>query len=272
MSSGELNFKTFRIASGAAIPLLAAAGATYMYSWGTQDVSGNGVWIFSGAGALTLLSISWQANAKVREHLRGLTIEDAKKKLSIKFTDELRPLAVAVAEVSRLPANERKHAVKQAAQVAVTALRAIADDRVHRSRANVFGLNPDIQQMEAIASVGRGQKPKPFVAGNPRGDAAFSFLESTKPILYTDLTVKRPQGFKLADHDYRTFISVPIWTDGGVYGMVTIDAPEAGSLSGADLALTALIAEMMAAAFEASQDQNLPVPSESPESPSTLNP
>lgn len=249
-----------RIGTDTAVPLLSAAGATYMYSWGGRDISGNGFWIFAGAIFLTLLSIGWQVKVKMREHARGLTIEEAKKKVSISFTDELRPLAVAIADVSRKASSDRTYATKQAAQVAATALRALVDDHAHRSRAIVFSLNADKQQMESIANVGRGKKPKPFVVGDPRGDAALRFIQETKPVLYEDLSKKIPQGFKLSDHDYRTFVSVPIWTDTGVYGMVSIDTPEAGSLTDKDLALTALIAEMMAAAFEASQDGYIPAP------------
>ena len=55
-------------------------------------------------------------------------------------------------------------------------------------------------------------------------------------------------------------LPLSVWTESGVYGMVTLDAPEPKSLDAGDVALTELVAEFMSAAFEAAQDQDAPPP------------
>jgi hypothetical protein len=108
--------------------------------------------------------------------------------------------------------------------------------------------------MEPIAYLGRNTEPRPFVAGTDRGDGALAFVETRKGVLYKDLTRKRPPGYKATLKDYRTSLAVPIWTASGIYGMITVDSPIAGSLTPADLAIAAVVAEIVAVAFEIVQD------------------
>jgi hypothetical protein len=115
--------------------------------------------------------------------------------------------------------------------------------------------------MKPIAHIGRGERPGPFIAGTVRGDAALNFLDGHRAKFYEDLTTSgKPDGYDGTMNDYNTFVAVPVWTETGVYGMVTLDAPSALSLDSGDVALTELVAEFMAAAFEVAQDQDAPSP------------
>ena len=71
---------------------------------------------------------------------------------------------------------------------------------------------------------------------------------------------ENPGGYDGTMSDYKTLVSVPIWTETGAYGMVTLDAPASKSLDAGDVALTEIIAEFMSAAFEVAQDQDSPSP------------
>jgi len=66
--------------------------------------------------------------------------------------------------------------------------------------------------------------------------------------------------------DYETFISVPIWTEGSVYGMVSVDAPLKNSLSIGDQYLVELVADHLATAF-AVANMEPPPPSPTSEAP-----
>jgi hypothetical protein len=141
-------------------------------------------------------------------------------------------------------------------------LRSIVSEHVGRPRAVVYLLNVDANplQMESIGHHGRGARPRPFIEGTPRGDAALAFLEERSTAFYRNLNGrKKPAGYDGTMAGYRTFIAAPIYTpSAGVYGMVTLDAPEPNSLTLGDVALTELIADLMSIPFEVAQDEDAP--------------
>ena len=106
----------------------------------------------------------------------------------------------------------------------------------------VYLLNADngTVSMDSIGHSGRGERPRTFEAGTPRGDAALDFISAKQKSFYPDLTKKKPAGYDGTMSGYETYISVPIWTDTGVYGMVTLDAPKADSFDEGDVALNSL--------------------------------
>lgn len=111
--------------------------------------------------------------------------------------------------------------------------------------------------MDSIAHGGRGERPRPFVAGTPRGDAALSFIDKKAVGFFPDLRKNRPTGYDGTMSGYCTYIAAPIWTESGSYGMVTLDAPKADSFDDGDVALVELTAEMMSIAFEIGQDDDV---------------
>jgi hypothetical protein len=189
-------------------------------------------------------------------------VEAAQLLQLIRLHDELIPVAATTADMARHPLEERGPYLSGIAQVAATALSALVATHVDRPRAAIFSLDPDATPiiMKSIGHKGRGRHPRPFKAGTARGDAAIEFAFATEPQSYHDLTKKKPAGYVGSMSDYKTFIAVPIWTESGSYGMVTLDAPEPDSFNDGDLALTKLVAEIMSIAFEVGQDQNFPEP------------
>ncbi len=120
---------------------------------------------------------------------------------------------------------------------------------------NVFTVTTEPTRMEWMAHLGRGTKPKPFLEGTARGDAAFRFLEAHTTAFYPDLGLDKPDGYQGSMSDYKTFISVPFWADMDVYGMVTIDAPTANTLTKGHQYLVEYAAELLAAAFAVANNE-----------------
>lgn len=183
----------------------------------------------------------------------------AKRNQLVKLRDELMPFASTTADMARQPHALRQAYLKSAAQAAATSLRSIVADHVSRPRAVVYLLNADNDpiSMDSIAHGGRGERPRPFVAGTARGDAAISFIDKKVVGFYPDLRKTRPAGYDGTMSGYNTYIAVPIWTESGSYGMVTLDAPKPNSFDDGDVALVELTAEMMSIPFEIGQDDDV---------------
>ncbi|MDL5352171.1 GAF domain-containing protein [Microbacterium sp. zg-YB36] len=251
----------------AALPILGSFAAAQFLSWGLRDKTGISGWLFLASGTCLLVAVGITIAGKIVEYRRGVTADRAKRGLLVKLRDEYMKWASTTAEMARQVHERRSAYLAQVADSAATSLRSVVADHVSRPRAVVYLLNPDDQpyRMEPIGRSGRGEKPKPFIAGTPRGDAALEFIEKRTTAHYSDLDNRknpRPDGYDGTMAGYKTFVAAPIWTETGVYGMVTLDAPRAKSFDDGDVALVELTAEMMAIAFEIGQDDNAPDPKE----------
>ena len=204
---------------------------------------------------LFLVALTCVVTRVVLDFRRTEGQSEVRARLYTAIGDELVPLTVQLETIATLPGAERPAALAQAATAACSAMRQLTE--ADRARVVVYALRAEPQQMEQIAFLGRETEPGPFVAGTERGDAALAFLEGRKGKLYKDLSRKRPPGYKATMKDYRTFLAVPIWTASGVYGMLSVDAPAAGTLTPADLAIATVVAETMALAFEIVLNENV---------------
>ncbi|MBD8219257.1 GAF domain-containing protein [Microbacterium sp. CFBP 13617] len=241
----------------AAVPVVGSFVGAQLIAWALRDTTGIHGLLWAGGLACVAAAVGVTIAVKVIEHRRGTSIEKAKRNQLVKLRDELMPFASTAADMARQPHSVRAAYLKNAAQAAATALRSIVGDRgAARPRAVVYLLNADNNpvSMDSIAHGGRGERPGPFIAGTARGDAALSFIDKKAVAFYPDLPKKRPSGYDGTMSGYDTFIAAPIWTDTGVYGMVTLDAPKAHSFDDGDVALVELIAEMMSIPFEVGQD------------------
>jgi hypothetical protein len=243
----------------AVVPVVGSFAGAQLIAWALRDTTGVQGWLWAGGVASVIAAVGVTVATKVVEHRRGPSIEKAKRNQLVRLKDELMPFASTTADMARQPHNVRAVYLKNAANTAATALRSIVGDHVTRPRAVVYLLNADNDpvSMDSIAHGGRGERPGPFIAGTARGDAALSFIDKKAVGFYPDLPRKRPSGYDGTMSGYETFISVPIWTDTGVYGMVTLDAPKAYSFNDGDVALIELVAEMLSIPFEVGQDGNV---------------
>lgn len=212
------------------------------------------LWLYAASAALLIVAVTFQVVAKVRELRRARTVDQALERLRGRLRDELLPFASTLAEMPQVPLAARSAYLKPVATQAVIALRELTEVHVPRVRANIYLLDAAEQSMESLAHSGRGDRPKPFVAGTARGVNALEFVAGTATAYYPDLRQQRPSGYDGSMSGYQSFIAVPIWTESGHYGMVTVDAPIPGSLTVGDVSLAELVAELMSIPFEIAQD------------------
>jgi GAF domain-containing protein len=242
------------------VPLVGGAVAAQLFSLALKADGAAQVWLFIAAVAAFLAAVVVTVATKVLEARRGVSVAAAKRRQLIDFRDQLMPIASTTADMALQPAGDRIAYLKTVAKVAAGALSTLVSAHVDRPRAVVYLLNVDAEPvaMESVGHAGRGERPRPFEAGTARGDSALEFLASRRTAFYPDLSRNRPPGYDGTMAGYRTFIAVPIWTDNGVYGMVTLDAPAAASFDEGDVALAELTAELMSIPFEIGQDIDRP--------------
>ncbi|MEF2977616.1 GAF domain-containing protein [Subtercola sp. YIM 133946] len=254
-SSKRSPASTTSVVLSAAGPLVAAAIGAPLISLALGR--GPFWWLLVPGALLVLVSIASQVNRTVRDSRRTRSLEDERSELRRKLRDALRPIPELIAQMPPLSYAARAERLQGIAQASATALYMLVSPHTDDVRANVYTLESEpVDQMVWLAHVGRGQTPGPFVAGTPRGDAALAFIQQLQPEFYDDLSKQTPPGYGGTMSDYETYIAVPIWTDQSLYGMVTIDAPLAGSLTVGDQYMVELVAELMAAAFEVANGED----------------
>jgi len=147
-----------------------------------------------------------------------------------------------------LTRGKREARLREVAQQAVSALCLLLKD-VDRLRAVVYSVDNSGTSMSCLAYHGRGATPRGFDAGTPRGDSALDLVRSAGYVFAEDLTKARPASYGGAVSDYRTFISAAISNGPNAYGMVTVDAPNAGDLVDTDAQIVLLMADLLSIAF-----------------------
>lgn len=203
------------------------------------------------AAAVALITaIVLQVRRAMAESRRTASVEQAGEHLRKSLRDTLVPLAGHIAEIPALMPSQRLTHMRLPAKAATVALFALVSERSPGVRATVYDLDVELQQMTWMAYTGRGEKPGNFTAGTKKGDAALSFVRGGRPVIYENLDSESPEWYDPERTSYKTFASCPIWTNQGAYGMVTIDAPEANSLTEGDKYLVEVVAEIMSMAFE----------------------
>lgn len=249
------------IITSAGVPIAGGFAASQFLAWGLREPAGTWqVFLFIFAGVSLAAAIAVTVITKVAEHRRSATIATAQRDQLIALRDKLMPLAATTADMALQPQQDRGPYLRTVAAVAASALSTLVADHVDRARAVVYQLNVDREpvRLESIGHSGRGDRPRPFEEGTARGDGALDFIAKRQTAHYPDLAKEKPQGYEGSMSGYRTFISVPIWTEEGVYGMVTLDAAKATSFDEGDVALTELVAEIMSIPFEVGQDDDSP--------------
>jgi transcriptional regulator with GAF, ATPase, and Fis domain len=209
---------------------------------------GGAVWIAVGAvlllvNGLALWGLKWWT-----EQNRESEVAEGQR-LRVAMKDALQPLAALIGAMPYQTNSDRQAQLRQAATQTVSALVVLMPD-VDRLRAVVFALAADDQSMYPMAYFGRGTAPSPFEAGTVRGDRALTLVEQRGDALFVeDLDKERPEEWEGSGSDYKTFISAAISNGEFAYGMLTVDAPLAGSLGSSDADTVMLLADLLAIAF-----------------------
>lgn len=224
-----------------------------------QELNDGGDWSFvGGAGVCVLVSgllqmlSGWAAGRASEMDL--LEVD----RLRVTLKDALQPVAEMIADMELLSRRpERVAMLRNVATQAVGALNLIFAD-IERTRATVYRLTAQ-GDMECMSYLGRGEgvQPQPFRRQTARGEQALAIVRAGQDVLITDIDdVETASDGRVVSPDYRgsrsgykTFISCSITNKDKPYGMVTLDAPDAGDLSDTDKQLVGLMADLLAIAF-----------------------
>jgi GAF domain-containing protein len=124
---------------------------------------------------------------------------------------------------------EAKGAAKQAV---VNSVVQFAD--VPRARSCYFDYEHSSQEKKLIcrAYAGRDARPRPeFSSADPDHIEIFKLLEDRRPERNENITLESSLRFSLdRDHNYQTYISVPVATSAEIFGLLTLDALHPGEL------------------------------------------
>jgi hypothetical protein len=227
--------------------IMAAAGPTLIGFTGAVGPFW-AVMLFGGI-ALLLGAIAVQIAQVYKESKRTKTLDEERATLRREIRDALKPIPELIAQLPALGYGDRALRLQGIAQACAAALYMLVSPTATEVRAVVYTLAENPDRMVWLAHVGRGETPRPFTSGTPRGDAALDFITTLRPAFYPDLSRIRPPGYEGTMSGYETFISVPIWSDESVYGMVTIDSPLRRCLTIGDQYLVELVADLLATAF-----------------------
>lgn len=227
--------------------VLAVVG-TFLLTVG-QELKTNRDWGFAIGGAVLVLLgglVQWLMTWAERAQRVDESLEAERLRVAMK--DALQPVAELIADMPALSPVKRQERLGQVAQQSVGAIRLLLDG-VDRLRAVVYALEDPPTRMRCLAYYGRGSRPGDFLAATERGDSALSLVSQGKDLFVNDLSANRPAEYGGSASDYQTFISASITTGSDAFGMVTVDAPEAGALVDTDRQIVLLVADLLAIAF-----------------------
>jgi hypothetical protein len=164
--------------------------------------------------------------------------------------DAFAEIASAAADMADMSKRERARAFERLVKQSVDAIAYLLHGDIPGVRAVVYQVDSAGTLLEPVdkASNGYRQPPSPFVAGTVRGDTAFEILRSGRSLFVDDITTA-PGDWAESGNGYNTFITTPIVTPTGAFGLVTVDAPLTDTLTEEDENDLRLIAGILAVVF-----------------------
>lgn len=205
-----------------------------------------------------------EARAEAAEEER----DSARREMLIFVTDAVRPfLTEVVSQVD--PAGTVPPGTASAegvSTVLAASAKLCADGETSNSRTRAcwyrLGQRGDgTRAFEPTKHFGRGNKPRTaFDLSQPRGRALLDLVRDDRCELWQDLAVEKPQNWQpgATEADYVTFMVVPVRTLASQFGVLMVDATEAGLLTEADVEAVHTLANVFALAL--SQDSAAPAP------------
>ncbi|MFJ8896789.1 GAF domain-containing protein [Leifsonia sp. NPDC102414] len=190
----------------------------------------------------------------IRDYRWGLSLEKARYDTVKELHNRLGPALDLMTELAMIDPSDtggRKATLRAIADQCCAAL-VLMTPKSADVRAVVFAIAPDPDQLQPIGRFGRRDEPRTFLLDTPAGQEILEYLTADPQIgaeLYPDIQKDAPTGYEGQRDRYRTFIRVPIWGNGTVFGMVTVDAPRKKSLLDDDKLLAELVASQLATAF-----------------------
>ncbi|QBS44901.1 hypothetical protein DMB37_37305 [Nocardia sp. CS682] len=206
-----------------------------------------GDWAWISGGVAQLLVVG--ALEFVEKRRRDREHHEADR-LRVAMKDALQPLTQRIASMPGMNKQQRGSQLTCVAEQATAAIKQLLAN-VDRLRVVVYEVVDDSSGlMKMMSYSGRGgPPPAPFVPGTLRGDLAIKMVREHGTKVTPDVDREPPQNYDGSKKGYETFISTSISDGVDAYGMLTVDAPNAGDLVDTDKQIVMLVADLLAIAF-----------------------
>jgi len=176
------------------------------------------------------------------------------RQMFVGVSDVLRPLAVLLLDVVDMSCSvaDRRNAMGKLRLGCVVAVAELSAPQ--RARSCLFEFGDDCKTL--VPKEHHGRSDVPTSRFNLGADTPYveivTMLNTHKAVLYDDVDEQPPQGWdRTHTHGYRCFVRAPIRSKRHIYGMLTVDAPEPGTLGETDAELLSTVATILAAGYAA---------------------
>ena len=219
------------------VGILNLAGGVLLATLGNLDTTPQKARLALGVIVL-LVALAIAIASEVWRKALDSAQKDEVTQFTVAVTDVFTPMGDVIGRMTQKPSKQRQEALAGLrADVANSVLHLFRD--VDRMRAVVYALSDDGKTMTPVQRAGRKDKPRSFEAGDKgRGDRAFAVLRTGDPIFESNYAVEQ--------RSYKTYLNVRIAAGDKGFGVLTVDAPRAGSLTRGDIDLVSLLASLLA--------------------------
>ena len=237
-----------------------AATVAWVLGVVANDLAGWPFTLTAAAGAvLTAVAVGLplraEHNARVRARTAEQIAEDASARIQLVLNDALEPLTYLIGRITDRPRwSFGRDAMELQGQAKAVVLSAAAEVLgADRLRSCYFArVDGEPVRLEPSGFHGRAEQPRTtFVEGTELGDFALGMLARREDLFCADTLAVSPPGWAPGGHTYRTFIAVPVATEGREFGILTVDGLEVGDLTEADVAAVRVLARLLAVALGA---------------------
>lgn len=185
-----------------------------------------------------------------REFVKGRAARSAellaveyRARLGLTLGEALTPIADLLGRIALTEGEKRAVLQGQLRQRVVDAAAVLVS--ADRSRAVFFGLEG--RRLRAVAWAGRPEPPaQRLIRSGQSGELAYHLLETHARVLVPDVTVAGATPLDL-DGVSATYLAASVYAMATNFGLLTVDAPEAGTLEESDLEIVGALAQTLAA-------------------------
>jgi hypothetical protein len=243
-----------RIYLTTAISLAAVALATWCGMQAGAAAHGRPWWTL-GAVAASVTAAGVPAYEQIRkEQMRARAqraVVDAAVAMRVTMNDALDPIVRQLGRVATAASRHERETLREAVipMVLDSAAHLVGSGRI---RACLFSFAPGTPRRLVPAEYsGRVDDPlEAIVEGTAEGDLVFGMIRRNQHLFCPDLDADLPPGWRIAAlQTYRSFAAVPVAAGQSAFGMLMVDALEAGGVRRADVPLIRLLGGLLAVAL-----------------------
>lgn len=211
-------------------------------------------WIVLGV-VMSVLGAAVPGYEQIRKERQRKSAEraaiEAAVDMRVTINDSLDPIVRQLGRIATAPGRQERGNLREAAVLMIldSATQLIKGERV---RACWFRLEDGKPRRLVPADyVGRADAPVTvFEEGTAEGDSVLHMIRHNEHVQSSDVDRDPPAGWHgSAEHGYRSFVAVPVVAGQTPYGMLTVDAMNAGGVSPSEVPFVRLLAGLLAGAL-----------------------